>query len=250
MDLKVCTECGAKNRIERFKVSAQAKCGRCGTPLIEPLWIHFARGARKYAVPIGILCSVGLYYAYDGVRAPIQVQSNYVPSPPADEVPPRLDPPDYHSKPTLPEKLHKQCTPVPIAHGLRERYTKAKALAPFRVETKPGGGYFIVLINDITDATVLTAYTSGGTPLEMKVPLGTYRVNYAFGNAPWCGETELFGESTEVVTLDSKLSFKATKSQYEGHVISLIRQVDGNLATTAISPKQLFGKGAPSQVAK
>jgi len=52
----------------------------------------------------------------------------------------------------------------------------------------------------------MTLYVIGGVPLTVDVPLGTYEIRYAAGQA-WCNVTELFGPQTVYNKADRRFEF-------------------------------------------
>jgi len=113
-------------------------------------------------------------------------------------------------------------------------YQQAEAIAPFGINTEPDINYFVKLVDETTNKTVMTIFVRGGQSVETKVPLGTYEFRYASGKH-WYGEEELFGPWTVYMKADNKLDFYNDGLRIMGHKVELIKQIDGNLHTREIN---------------
>lgn len=204
-----CDACNATNRLVAFRVSARATCGRCGSSLREPMWIGSARFAKGHWAWAVLLTLVGGAYAVDQLR-PISAGS--------------------YAPPTV---ISSACTPEQVYPGIY-RQPLDVGIAPLRVVTSSGSNYFVKLVDVADGRTALTMFVKGGVPLEVDVPLGTYRVRYASGRV-WCGEAELFGPETRFSEADRSFAFVRSGDQISGYTIELIQQRSGNLRTHAIS---------------
>jgi hypothetical protein len=130
---------------------------------------------------------------------------------------------------------------VPVKTGLLRGKGRA-GIAPLRIVTPAGANYIIKLVDAATNTEHLLIYIDGGSSFETKVPLGTYKIRGASGST-WYGTTELFGPSTSFFELrtngaENTFSFTRSGNQIRGREIRLIKQVDGNLETSAIGREQ------------
>lgn len=121
----------------------------------------------------------------------------------------------------------------PVKPGIIMATSKAERIAPFQIRTKAGANYYVKLVNATTDAPVLGIYVAGGRTLDVDVPLGTYRMRYAFGDT-WFGLEHLFGPDTDYAKADRIFDFKVQGSQVSGYTVELIPQTNGNLQTRKI----------------
>ncbi len=126
--------------------------------------------------------------------------------------------------------------PVTVSPGILWVRTNRPRVAPFEVVTRAGDDYYIKLVDAYSDNDVVGMFVRGGETLEVLVPLGSYRMRYAYGDV-WRGERQHFGpgEMTQFSEVDETLRFVETTYAYEGHTIELIRQLDGNLEVGNIS---------------
>lgn len=130
-----------------------------------------------------------------------------------------------------------------------------KGVAPLSIETVGSGGYYFVL-DPITLSTpsnddfesryqewkhaktqedsYIIFYVRGGWSVEIDVPLGEYEVYYATGDQ-WCGEDELFGDSTRYYKCDEIFDFVEEEDGFIGWTISLEAVANGNLDTKSIN---------------
>ncbi|TET33227.1 MAG: hypothetical protein E3J72_17465 [Planctomycetota bacterium] len=119
------------------------------------------------------------------------------------------------------------------SHGYTQRFTRSKAIAPLRVETSYGSNYLIKLESNYSGNEVMTVFLKGGRTLEVKVPLGSYRMKYAVGDK-WYGYKHFFGPNTAYYKSDSILSFRTTGRQVSGYTVTLYKVPHGNMRTTQI----------------
>lgn len=85
----------------------------------------------------------------------------------------------------------------------------------------------------------LAFYVEAGKSVNLDVPVGKYRFSYAFGET-WYGQNAAkpytyFGEDTSFYTSDELLEFYSDGTYYNGHTISLWKQLGGNFSTENIS---------------
>lgn len=128
--------------------------------------------------------------------------------------------------------------PPPVAqqHGLMRNYTGASGVAPLEVRTDADEDYYLKLVDAVTGQDRLTYFIRGGVPLNVEVPLGSYRMRYASGKV-WYGEQALFGPDgrTSYAEAGSVFHFRSDFGRYTGYTVTLIKQVNGNLSTRNIS---------------
>lgn len=128
-------------------------------------------------------------------------------------------------------------TPMP-REGVVAILTKKNLIAPLSIETSPSAkGYFAKLVDTRTQRDVLTFFIRGGSKIEIKAPLGTYRLRYASGDQ-WFGRELLFGAATAYAEADKTLDFRIDGDRINGYAIELIVRRDGNLATKSLSASQ------------
>lgn len=198
-----CAHCGATNRIDKFRIDLRPICGRCGSKLPEPSWIGAARIITKYWA-WGVLAG--------GVGLVVWLETK----PPKPRTPPKPD-----------------CAAVAIRSGVHRVYTSRAGIAPLKIVTASGADYYVKLEDTRSSHTAMTIFVRGGFSVEVKVPLGTYKMKYASGST-WCGEDLLFGKSTRYSEAQSVFNFADEGNQISGYTVQLIMQRDGNLSTKSI----------------
>lgn len=123
--------------------------------------------------------------------------------------------------------------PVPISPGIIIG-PKTQAVAPLGIRTSAGSNYYIKLVNHSGEPQ-MTFFVRGGQYFETLVPLGTYQLRYASGKT-WYGEKHRFGPETNYSKADTIFHFRLEGNRYSGYSVELIRQPNGNLPTSRISP--------------
>lgn len=120
-------------------------------------------------------------------------------------------------------------------NGAIVRYNSLPSLAPLTIVTQPGTGHhFVKVVDWASGGTVLTIFVHGGSRASTDVPLGSYELRYAVGDT-WYGPALCFGKKTKYARPKARLEFSRTPRGYQGHTVTLIPQVGGNLATERIS---------------
>lgn len=112
-----------------------------------------------------------------------------------------------------------------------------ECVAPFNITTpNDKNKYYIKLKSTENNDKDVIIYMDASKTVEIAVPLGDYEFYYAVG-AKWYGESELFGMNTQYFKSDDILTFYNDEENnvYNGHIISLISTIDGNLQTKPIS---------------
>jgi len=241
-----CPVCQAKNRVERFRVRSQARCGKCGGSLREPAWVQVARNAYRYRYQIGAaaLVAAGIYI-YQQRPQPartISAEPAWTPQTmPPFEV--KVDRPAIASsgradlaRLTQSPSPPLTCVPVAVTSGSSKIYSGQRGLAPLKLTTPSGDdNYLVKLVKVGTKSVVVSAYVRGGDTKTFKVPLGSYVIYYAQGKV-WCGENDGFGRgNTRLVRLAGNFEFTREPDGYAGHEIELIQQMAGNLRSEEVS---------------
>jgi hypothetical protein len=209
--------CGIKNKLERYSVAQLPICGRCGAKLPEPGHRKILRSVKRnwaWLVLIGL--GGGAWFADTIPTSKKHTSSSrtaYAPAAPT-------------------------CAPVSISSGIYRVYTKHERIAPFRIVAPSGSNYYAKLVDSATKRDIMSMYVIGGRPLEVDVPLGSYRLKYAYGNV-WCGESLLFGEHTAYSEAQSTFEFSVQGDRLSGYTVELIPQMHGNLRTKSIRASEL-----------
>lgn len=202
-----------------------------GVPRSEAKGARTVPGTRReakawYSQPLvawGIpaLIVVGLFLKFASTPQPVPV----VAAPgslPAVAPPSPFPPPFVEPSRELPQ------------NGSVARFQNRPDVAPFTVVVPPEAHYVVKLEEAETGVGVLMMFVHAGQTVQTKVPLGNYRLKYAMGTT-WFGEQRLFGPGTSYQQADRTLAFVKTPTGYSGHTIQLVRQVNGNLPTSALS---------------
>lgn len=112
-----------------------------------------------------------------------------------------------------------------------------EAVAPLTISTRQGTGhYFVKIVDWATDTPVMTVFVRSGHSVNIKVPLGSYKIKYAAGSQ-WYGETYLFGPDTSYSMADKRFDFEEIGNHVSGFTVELFLQPNGNLETKRIRPK-------------
>jgi hypothetical protein len=91
-----------------------------------------------------------------------------------------------------------------------------------------------VKLVDYSDGrTIMSAFVCGGQRLITQAPIGSYELRYATGT-DWFGEAHLFGPSTACMRSSQPLTFTSSATGYAGHSVTLIKQPNGNFATSSL----------------
>lgn len=200
----VCGNCGATNRIQKFKIGFRPVCGRCGEKLPEPRWLAASRFFSKNWAWVVLVSAIG-----GGLWLGNQ--------PPKPYRPPKPD-----------------CQAISVWPGVQKNFTGRSLVAPLKITTASGSDYFVKLVDSRTQQLALTIFVRGGRSLEVSVPLGSYRMKYASGST-WCGVGDLFGKRTRYAEADATFDFEDKGNEISGYTVRLIAQSNGNLRTKGIS---------------
>ena len=145
---------------------------------------------------------------------------------PFSEAPPQKDPPPTKK---LPPKVKQR-------PGVIWNKTLLLPQAPFEIETDYGTDYYIKLVDAETNDDAMAIYVVGGQDLEVLVPLGYYKMRYAYGET-WRGEQHLFGPG-DLTTVEEALEnfdFNRSFKGFSGYTVRLIPHITGNLPTRHIA---------------
>lgn len=127
--------------------------------------------------------------------------------------------------------------PLPITGVISNTKSESLVTAPLKINTSNGYNYFIKIKNIKTNKTVISAFINSGDSLDLRVPLGVYRVFYASGRE-WYGFENLFGEETIYNEANKDLNFQIQDGQISGYVLTLYKVSNGNLTTKNINKSQ------------
>lgn len=132
--------------------------------------------------------------------------------------------------------MHLPKVPLPET-GMISR-SSFEGVAPFKV-TVPLNQvhYFLKIVNANTGERIASYFIRSGETLETKLPLGNYKIKYAFGEV-WYGKNHLFGENTQFAKANQNFEFNFNGYQYQGHRLELIQRQNGNLESSTISKNE------------
>lgn len=112
-------------------------------------------------------------------------------------------------------------------------------VAPLEIKVSYGSNYWIQIVNIQTDKELASYFIRSGDILNIRLPVGNYKIKYAYGQT-WFGEENLFGKNTNYAEADETMNFNFDGYSYNGYTIELIQQINGNLNTFGISKEQFF----------
>ncbi len=112
-----------------------------------------------------------------------------------------------------------QLTP---ANGRITRYhNEEDAVAPFKISLRDDGqNAFVTMEEWETKRPALNLFIHGGRSVEIKVPLGSYRLKYVLGKS-WYGEEHLFGRRSVHGELSEKVDFSVKDDKIMGHTLEI-----------------------------
>lgn len=126
------------------------------------------------------------------------------------------------------------------AHGTVNIDPELDCLAPFTVTTPDDEKYYYIKLKHIDDKSRnVTIFLGANQTFKTTVPIGQYDFYYTCGT-DWYGETELFGKSTLCTKAIEPLIFIQNETGIQGHIVTLIKQVDGNLRTQSVDESEIF----------
>jgi len=109
--------------------------------------------------------------------------------------------------------------------GLLWNRSGLAATLPLQVKTDRGRDYVLHLRAINTGQAVLAAYIRGGEFFRVLAPPGSFEVVF-FSGEVWRGEDELFAPETHHLILDRALTFGASVSRKNGHLIDLRKDAE------------------------
>ena len=259
----LCVHCGARNRVpERWKQRAREKCEKCGAALFpseEKLLRKRERSRRHwpFSFPRSVSLALSSLFVFLAAIAVLHLsfvglrddEGNVRPIPAQLEA--FSSTVERYIQNTLPQWLSQQGkffpekAPIPIKKlpppvfqhpGAMWNKTGRSLLAPFGIQTSAGSDYYIKLVDAETNRDAMAIYVVGGKYLEVSVPLGSYKMRYAYGKI-WRGEQHLFGpeDLTRIEEALKSFDFLASVDGINGYTVELIPQVGGNLPTHNIA---------------
>ena len=123
--------------------------------------------------------------------------------------------------------------PLPL-NGEVQKYQQYQGIAPFKVNVPPSGTHYLMKIrNWETNEPLLAVFVHSGESIDILIPLGEYRVQYAAGQT-WYGHEHLFGPGTSYFAFDKKMEFTQSGNRYLGHGINMAPKTRGNLPQSEI----------------
>lgn len=122
-------------------------------------------------------------------------------------------------------------------NGSTQYYGKKERIAPLEIKANGTDNCFLKLVDLSNNKTVMTIFIKKGTVVEKKVPLGVYRIKYAFGEK-WYGYKYLFGPDTLYSQAEETFDFYREGNQVMGYTITLYKVTNGNLRTSRIDPSE------------
>ena len=108
-----------------------------------------------------------------------------------------------------------------------------RAPAPFRVTTPLGTESYYVKLESVDGFGSKEFFAHAGSTVNTMMPLGAYTLKYATG-AIFFGPECYFGRDTQYHAARETLRFRIIGNQIQGHEVTLIKQVGGNLDTGRI----------------
>lgn len=126
--------------------------------------------------------------------------------------------------------------PLPLS-GTVHLWHSAEAVAPFAINPHSDANYLVKLVDAYSRTEVMRVFVRGGSPIEVKVPLGTYEIRYASGDQ-WYGYQHLFGPDTAYAKADKTFDFRIIGNQVSGYTLTLYKVRNGNLHTSPINARE------------
>jgi hypothetical protein len=126
--------------------------------------------------------------------------------------------------------------PLPPTGDIRT-WVLTKRVAPFEIKTASGGHYLVKLVDAYTHSNVMAVFVRGGESVTVDVPLGTFEVRYASGQA-WYGYEFLFGPETSYSKADNVFTFSDEGDRITGFTLTLYSVPYGNLDTSSVEPSE------------
>jgi len=137
-----------------------------------------------------------------------------------------------------PKKYESKLQKVPYPkHGEVKLNFKGSKLAPFQINTEEEGYYLVKLEKADDKSKYITIFIDGGKQFETNVPLGNYKLKYAYG-IEWYGYDHLFGEDTKYSEAGEEFNFSRSRNRVNGVSVTLYSVYNGNLNTYDINESE------------
>lgn len=254
----VCFHCGTRNHVSEGWGRLSGKCNECGTALLSSVKESstesgsnhhntvFLSSARSLLFKLlVVLLVVGIsYLSFVGwsnkeIVLSMFKQLRWLPSDVEQYTESALPKRPPEQKETLPKEappIEKLPPAVAQRPGVIWNKTLLLPQAPFKIQTSAGSDYYIKLVDAETNLDAMAIYVVGGQDLEVLVPLGYYKMRYAYGET-WRGEQHLFGPGnlTSVEEALDNFEFSAALRGLQGYTVRLIPKTGGNMPTRHIS---------------
>lgn len=235
--ITTCKNCGAENRLPELRHGSTVRCGNCRTELA--VFSTPAKAGKMSGTIWAWVAIAAIVLGAWGVNNVKQARASSAPSKGTSStsnvssyVSASYPPPGTSPKKPLftePEQVLPQ-------HGKITRYTSDEEIAPLEIRSTVGSNYLVKLCDYYSGRNVLTVFVHGGRTANLDVPLGTYKIKYASGDA-WYGSEFLFGPDTAYSQADSSFDFRVNGNQISGYTLTLYTVVNGNLETSRIRAK-------------
>ncbi len=123
--------------------------------------------------------------------------------------------------------------PIP-KNGAILRIPMESRVAPLSITTEGTGYYYFVLEIPETEKVYMSFFGHAGETINLKVPLGAYKLYYASGTT-WYGKNDMFGENSVLIRCDDILTFSEDQNGYSGWDITLYPVAGGNMDSSYVS---------------
>jgi hypothetical protein len=198
-----CENCGTLNRVRAYSFRQIPNCGSCHKPLPETAAIEGLRDLYRWRSPLmylAVVASTLLFFVW--------VESH----PHETAITSSAAPADSCAKRPAPrEGVYKWYGPM-----------WGQDIAELTISTAIGSDYFVKLV-DMSGNAARAYFLHGGSTETFPVPQS------------WCGESDLFGQSTATSKADDTFTFESDTHW----TVELILQPHGNLGTHSI-PRSEF----------
>jgi hypothetical protein len=134
----------------------------------------------------------------------------------------------------LPDRPDYTEQPLPI-HGEAHDYTTARHVAPLEISGLAEAHSLVKIVDVLDPRRYVTVFVHKGMTTKVRLPLGSYELRYAMGDA-WYGYEHLFGPDTTYTKADTQLDFRVDGDRVSGYSVTLYKVRDGNLETSSIPP--------------
>lgn len=255
-DIFLCFQCGTRNHVAEGRQHIGEKCEKCGTAFFPPESESNYRsstfsssslvGSFLFKLLMLLVIVSMLHLPFAGLRsnkerARLTLEQLELFSAPVEQyiedASPKWSP---GQQATLPKEATLSIEKLPPAveqhTGVIWNKTALLSRAPFKIQTSNGADYYIKLVDVETNHDAMAFYVAGGKDLEVLVPLGSYKIRYAYGKI-WRGEQHLFGpgELTKVRETLKSFDFNASLDGFKGYTVQLTPQTGSNLPIRSIA---------------